>query len=303
MEQEADPTRSRASSSVFCVPRSALASPQSLATYQDTRATTPITPPPTFDKRYVLACSTAWHGQVVPEDTTLLFVPISPTRRCRNLHPHPLGEPLPHPWTGFAWPPLLATQRPENRAAYEADESCVRVFRDQHAASAHIDSPGHRLRHFSGGENAARTQLVMACITGRPDTAEGRTGGLGLVGWSPKCVSLNQVPVIWFDPSGPRLRCPPGSSIPSPVAAVRLQLQSQVHQTTLTGGHAWLVRPAWPKAALLKAPWCCACGQVIILLAMLQCNCASQKNCPMLWVNSVIHHVFQVSCIWSLHIL
>lgn len=35
-----------------------------------------------------------------------------------------------------------------------------------------LDSPGHRLRHFCTGENAARIQLVMACITGKPDTAQ-----------------------------------------------------------------------------------------------------------------------------------
>lgn len=45
----------------------------------------------------------------------------------------------------------------------------MRVFQDQDAASAHLDSPGHRLRYFCSGENAARIQLVMAC---KPDSAQ-----------------------------------------------------------------------------------------------------------------------------------
>lgn len=62
--------------------------------------------------------------------------------------PTSLEQPPPHPCTGYRGP--LATQHPENRAACEDDESRVRVFfHVQDAASAHLDSPGHRLRHFS----------------------------------------------------------------------------------------------------------------------------------------------------------
>lgn len=101
-------------------------------------------------------------------------------------------------WIRLA-PPLLATQRPENRAACEADESRVRVFRDQ----ATNTLPLLILTRRATGCDiflAARTRHVLnlSWLASLADLtrAEGRTGGLGLVGWSSKCVSLNQVPVI-----------------------------------------------------------------------------------------------------------
>lgn len=125
----------------------------------------------------------------------------------------------------------------------------MRVFQDQDAASAHLDSPGHRLRHFCSGENAARTQLVMlanltrhrwsncwpwpSALVVQVRVVKSGTSILSRSDWPSSQVAL-QVPVFR-----------------SEVAAVRLQVQSQVHQTTLIIGSSVACQTCMAQAALV----------------------------------------------------
>lgn len=112
----------------------------------------------------------------------------------------------------------------------------------------------------------------------------GRVVGLGPVGWSSKCVSLNQVPVFSVDPTGPRLRCPSRFQYCIP-RSLQCDCKCGLRCTKQpsSSGHEWLVRPAWAKAALEDLVASCGLGKLSLFFwdvsaACSHCNCAPQAE-------------------------